>query len=38
MSWRKNPTNDAIFHITTGRDKAGLDVKYIDAFKGEQTI
>ncbi|KAF4085348.1 hypothetical protein AMELA_G00117160 [Ameiurus melas] len=34
MSQRKSPRNDAIFHISTGRDKAGLDVKYIDSLKG----
>ncbi|KAF4071728.1 hypothetical protein AMELA_G00276710 [Ameiurus melas] len=34
MSLRKSPRNYAIFHISTGRDKAGLDVKYIDSLKG----
>ncbi|XP_046691727.1 uncharacterized protein LOC124376601 isoform X2 [Silurus meridionalis] len=33
-SKRQSPNQDAVFHITTCRDKAGLDVKYIDAFKG----
>ncbi|KAL7833703.1 hypothetical protein AOLI_G00286630 [Acnodon oligacanthus] len=31
---RKSPTNDAVFHITAGRDKAGLDVQHIGPVKG----
>ncbi|XP_062421876.1 uncharacterized protein LOC119228025 isoform X2 [Pungitius pungitius] len=31
---RLNPKDDAKFYIDTGGDKVGLDVKYINAFKG----
>ncbi|TSL47613.1 Receptor-type tyrosine-protein phosphatase F [Bagarius yarrelli] len=31
---KKSPKNDAIFYIKAGRDKAGLDVKYINSNKG----
>ncbi|KAL6480301.1 hypothetical protein MHYP_G00113340 [Metynnis hypsauchen] len=34
MRRRKSPTNDAVFHIAAGRDRAGLDVQHISAFKG----
>ncbi|KAL6484489.1 hypothetical protein MHYP_G00065340 [Metynnis hypsauchen] len=34
MRMRKSPTNDAVFHIAAGRDRAGLDVQHISAFKG----
>ena len=30
-----NPKDDATFYIATGGDKAGLDVQYINAIKGE---
>ncbi|KAK9526373.1 hypothetical protein VZT92_015077 [Zoarces viviparus] len=30
----KNPKDDAKFYTVTGGDKVGLDVKYINAFKG----
>ncbi|GAA6231476.1 uncharacterized protein LOC108899356 [Lates japonicus] len=35
-SWRRciNPKEDAIFYVSTGRDKVGLDIRYINAFKG----
>ncbi|XP_060771644.1 N-lysine methyltransferase KMT5A-A-like [Neoarius graeffei] len=31
---RINPKEDAKFYVRNGRDKVGLDVKYINAFKG----
>ncbi|MEQ2260013.1 hypothetical protein XENORESO_019744 [Xenotaenia resolanae] len=31
---RINPKEDAKYYIDTGKDKVGLDVKYINAFKG----
>ncbi|XP_029949996.1 uncharacterized protein LOC115390320 isoform X2 [Salarias fasciatus] len=31
---RINPKEDAKFYVTAGRDKVGLDIQYIDAFKG----
>ncbi|XP_054860790.1 uncharacterized protein LOC129347449 [Amphiprion ocellaris] len=31
---RINPKEDAKFYVTAGRDKAGLDIQYISAFKG----
>ncbi|KAL7841057.1 hypothetical protein SRHO_G00247480 [Serrasalmus rhombeus] len=34
---RKSPTNDAVFHVAAGRDRAGLEVKHISSFKGEQS-
>ncbi|KAL6458566.1 hypothetical protein MHYP_G00337960 [Metynnis hypsauchen] len=34
MRRRKSPTNDAVFHVAAGRDRAGLDVQHISAFKG----
>ncbi|KAI5095393.1 SET domain-containing protein 5-like [Silurus meridionalis] len=33
-SKRQSPTQDAVFHITSCRDKVRLDVKYTGAFKG----
>ncbi|KAL6459446.1 hypothetical protein MHYP_G00329180 [Metynnis hypsauchen] len=34
MRRRKSPTNDAVLHVAAGRDRAGLDVQHISAFKG----
>ncbi|KAI3354579.1 hypothetical protein L3Q82_019084, partial [Scortum barcoo] len=31
---RINPKEDAKFYVSTGRDKVGLDIRYINAFKG----
>ncbi|XP_059184652.1 histone-lysine N-methyltransferase SETD5-like [Centropristis striata] len=31
---RINPTDDAKFYASAGRDKVGLDIRYISAFKG----
>ena len=37
MNWRKvRPRSDMVFHITVGPNKAGLEVQYINALKGEQ--
>lgn len=33
-----NPKQDARFHIDTGKDKGGLDAKYISDFKGKQHL
>jgi len=35
---RLNPKADANFYIDTGGDKVGLDIKYINAFKGKLNV
>lgn len=35
---RINPNNDAAFYAASGKDKAGLELKYISGFKGKNHL